>query len=585
MPRIDRTAAAGLAVALVIGAALTLPALGRAASPDGAHAYLPLARRLLAEGPAFFSAPEAVMYAPLAYVWPALLGGVEIAVRMANVALFLGTIALAWHAATVAHSRAAGIAAALLVAISPELRLYAADALTEPLFVFLVAAWAAAVAHLARDGEPHPRPWFVLGAVALAAAPLSRPALTLFAPLVAVACSAWAILAPQARREIAWRLAALHGLAVLGPLAWIVHNQLVHGVPSVANGLGGALWLGIDPMVDGFDPLYFGLDFDTGGIARDMSHLSTAGDRILRGGALLQLHDLPLALIAEMMLRKLAAFLAVTGMEPTIQVAPHRAWRLAVLVLGASALAWQRRGVLAWALAAYAAYMTAAHLPLLYNHRYSIGALDLPLALLAGIAVSELAREPRRALVAGCLTTVVVAGGIAMLARAAPGSPHVEVAPGQVLMSQDIAAIEHIEARDAELASPGRYNLSRGATLDVPVRFDSQFAGDITATILGLAIAPLPRTANCDWVRLRYRTSDQAAFDPWRTVRVPVYPDGVMRPIAVGTTAPMAMKSDGVMRIEFECDGPATLETGKVTVVSPRRARIYHDRWMALHPR
>ncbi|HEX4763032.1 MAG TPA: glycosyltransferase family 39 protein, partial [Usitatibacter sp.] len=444
MARTERTAAAGLAVALVIGAALTIPGLGPAASWDGTHAYLPLARRLLAEGPAFFSAPDAVMYAPLAYVWPALFGGIEIAVRSANVALFLGTIALAWHAATVAHSRPAGIAAALLVAISPELRLYAADALTEPLFIFLVAAWTAAVAHLARDGEPHPRAWLALGAVALAAAPLSRPALTLFAPIAAVACTAWALLAPQARRALAWRLAALHGLAVLGPLAWIVHNQLVHGVPSVANGLGGALWLGIDPMVDGFDPLYFGLDFDTGGIARDIPHLSSAGDRILRGGALLQLHDLPLAVIAQMMLRKLAAFLTVTSMEPSIFVAPHRAWRLAVLVLGASGLAWQRRSVFAWALAAYAAYMTAAHLPLLYNHRYSIGALDLPLALLAGIAIAELARERRRALVAGCLTTAVVAAGIAMLARAAPGSPHVEMAPGQVLVSRDIAAIEDL---------------------------------------------------------------------------------------------------------------------------------------------
>jgi hypothetical protein len=63
--------------------------------------------------------------------------------------------------------------------------------------------------------------------------------------------------------------------------------------------------------------------------------------------------------------------------------------------------------MLRWVLATTIAYLVAVHIPVLYEHRYSVGALDLWLALLAGVGVMELVQRRDRtafawvALVAG----------------------------------------------------------------------------------------------------------------------------------------------------------------------------------------
>ena len=578
IPPESRGATAALLGALVLAAVLVLLHIGAPASFDGVNTYLPLARRLLSEGFAFLQTPESVRVAPLAYIVPALLGASETVVRWGNVVLYLAAIVLAFDAARIAHSRAAGVAAAFLLALSPTIRPYVADVLTEPTFLLMIALWSAAVAHVS-TARGSPARWIAAGAIALTLATLTRPAVMLFAPAMAVLFALRAWRGREASRAVDWRLAAMHALAVVVPLAWIVRNQVTFGLASIATGSGAALWLGIDPMVDGFDPVYYGLDYDVLAIARDMHHLSLEADRILRDAAAMQLHDLPLSVVAEMFARKAGAFLVVTSTELSQGLAGLRAWRVALIALAVFGLFWNWRSRWVVALVVLMLYMVVVHLPALYHHRYSVGALDVPLALLAALGIAECLRERRRMAMAAVAVTLAVGAGVAPLADAGPGAPHVERAPGQVLFSRTVAMIEGIGTENAlPQEGPGQYVLAPGAALDIPIAFAPQYAGDYTAAIIGMKVTGLRGRPACNALRLRYREARQARFAPERTMRIPIRPDGQMRPVIAGTTHPLRLGPEGVLRLEFECAYPASLEMGTITVISPRRSVIYHQR-------
>jgi 4-amino-4-deoxy-L-arabinose transferase-like glycosyltransferase len=569
-----------LAVLGAVGLALllVLPGLKVPASFDGVQMYLPLARRLLAEGFGFLRAPESVMFAPLAYMFPALLGASEAAVRWANVLLYLATVVLAFDAVRHAHSPRAGVVAAFVVALAPSLRLYAADVLTEPLFLFAVALWATSVARIAAATDDRAKAWVAIGAIALTIAPLTRPAAMLFAPAMALACLLWAARAPLPDRRVARRLFALHALAIVGPALWILRNAALFGLPSIATGLGNALWLGLNPLVDGFDPLYFGMDFDVGAVARDISHLSIEADRLLKAAALLQLADIPLPVLLQMLAHKALAFLTVTSSEISATLVPQRSWRVAMLVLASCAILWQRRNTLVLALCAFALYMIAVHMPLLYHHRYTIGALDVPLALLAAIGIAESLRDRKRAAVVAVVLVFALGVALAQLADAGPGSPRVERSPGQVLYSRDVAQIESMATENAQADGAGGYVLAPGAAFDIPIAFEERLAGDFTATILGMAVTPIGRHPGCAAMRLRYREAAQAAYPAHRTVRVPLEADGTMRAVVVGTTYPLRLGPNGVLRIELECLYATALRMGRITVVATRRGAVYRER-------
>src|SRR5258708_3314015 len=380
-----------LAAVVAIGVAWVLPLLTLPASFDALHMYLPMARRLLSEGPEYLQRHESLAYAPVAFVFPALFGADEAAVRWASVALYGASIAAAFFAARSAHSPRAGFIAAALLAISPTLHPYMADVLTEPPFVLFTAVWIASVAALASGGRAR---WAVVGAIALALATLTRPALMFF-PLMGAAFFAWQAgrVHDEERRSVL-SLALLHLVALAGVAAWIARNAIEFGFPSVSAGAGNALFLGINPLVDGFDPVYYGLSFDDGAVTMGVGPLSIEGDRLLRRVALLELADIPFPVLLEMGVRKTLAFVFVTDWEP--HVVRLRAWRMVLAVFATGALFFERRSLVVQALAIFVAYMLAVHLPLLYHHRYSVGAIDLPLALLAAIRLAVALDSPRR---------------------------------------------------------------------------------------------------------------------------------------------------------------------------------------------
>ncbi len=569
----------GLALLLIV------PRLALPVSFDGANTYLPNAARLLAEGFGFLGTEQSVMVAPLSYFYPALLGASEKVVRWSNVLLYLAAIALAFDAVRLAHSRGAGIAAAFLLAFSPTLRPYIGDVLTEPPYIFAVVSWAAAVARVSASPASPQYGWIAAGALALSLATLTRSSVMLFAPAMTVLFAWRAWRSNSGDRAVEWRLAALHALAMVLPLAWVLRNYIVFGLASIATGSGAALWLGIDPLVDGFDPVYFGMDYDVGGVARDMSHLSIEADRTLRAVAAIQLRDIPLPVLAEMFARKAAAMLVFSAHEMGEGLAAQRSWRIALLVLAVAAIVWTRRSRLVLALSAMVAYMVVIHLPALYHHRYAVGAVDAPLTLLAAMGLANCFKPTTRTLGAAVVVTLLTLAGLATLRNAGPGSPRVDRVPGQVAWTRDVSTIDAIVLQGATRDDRAKFSIAPHGAIEIPVSGTSGFfPGDYSAAIIGLAITPAGTQPGCEGMRLRFRGVSEPAFSPARTVRVPVESDGRMRALIVGTTQPLHLNTDGVLRLEFECAYPVTLEMGKITLIAPRRSIVYRQKWLDAKP-
>ncbi|HZZ91646.1 MAG TPA: glycosyltransferase family 39 protein [Usitatibacter sp.] len=578
MERGDRLACGAIALAAVVAIVSAGPRLALPPSWDASHVYLPMARELLAKGLAFFALPESVRMPPVAYAYPALLGAHEHLVRAANLGLFAGIVVLL-AAAAWTHSRRAAVATAFLAALSPLLRLWIPDVMTEAPFLVLIATWLFAVSRIARGGRIG---WVVAAGAAFALASLTRPAASLFAPAAAgvLALRAWR--APdEASRAVESRLALAHGLATAGWLAWLAHNAWRFGFPAIASGAGTALWLGTNPLTDGFDPLYFGLGYDDGSIARDMDHLSIAGDRLLWRAGVLQLMDLPAPALLGMIARKALAFAFVTPYEvPGASPAWMCAWRIALVVLALVAVLRQPRCPLVLAAASFAGYMLVVHLPLLYTLRYSVGALDVPLTLLAGIGAAECASRAWAA-AAGLIVAAGIAIGWPAMARTGPAAPRTTDAILEPLWVRDAATLD-FRLEHAARTGARTFLLQPGAALEVDVRDAPGFRPWIvTLATLDMAVSRLSRGGRCRDLQVLFRGMDTPTFDRDRIVRVPLEADGTRHRVALGTTQPLGLTREGVLRLEFDCPVAATLEIGTMRVSASVRGLAFHDRMQA----
>jgi len=553
-------------VAVALAAWLVMPRARLPLGFDGLHVYLPMARSVLAEGWAFLQRPESLVTAPLAFLYPALLGASEAAVRWANVALFGATIVLAYVALSAVHSRAAGITAAFLVALSPTLRPFVADVLTEPPYFALIGAWIACVTMVARGRS---MAWAAAGGVALGLATLTRPAVMYFAPLMIVVL-AFTRIAPAPARG---RLVAMHAVALGLTVLWIARNAIAFGFPAVATGAGAALYFGVNPLVDGFEPAYFGMNYDSG-LAQDAtSHLSIHADRRLRAIALTELADTPIAVVAEMIARKAAAFLFVSSAESSGEpLAWLRSWRVGLVVLSLVAVMARPRSIVVATLAILVAYMVAVHLPVFYNHRYSVGAIDLPLALLAAVGVVEAARSARIAAVTLAAMAFAIGLGLVDAARAGPLSPRPDRIPHEVMWLADVGT--------SFAVGPGQ------DPIDIRVGKDPRTPPwDLSMLQVDLAIGDTGKGGGCEAMTVRFKPEGMQTFPEGRSARVllPAQigpPPARGRRLTIGSTLPLALDRGGIVRLEFECATPATAEIGTMAVIAPRREIFYRDRYL-----
>ena len=353
--------------------------------------YLPFAQRLLDEGWAFLASERSVWYPIGAYGYPALLGANLQLIEAINLVLSSAVVLLLYRIGTLAHSARGGVLAAWLYAASPTVAPLVINALTEPPYIFLCAVWLWAFGELFASGE---RRWVWIGGLALACAVNLRASLVLYifgSAMLAVIASRYG----GAWRD-GWRkIASVQMVAAAVAAVVIVKNWLLFDLPQISTGGGNAFYLGNHPLTGGYDPDLVGLFFDVNGVAQEFQ-LNVRADRGLYAIGWEMLRSQPLEVTLASYLRKTWAFLFYPNVVVSDSVFTLRSWRILLLAGAAVGVMRSWRSPIVMLAASVVVYQVLTHAPLLFTPRYSVGALDLWLALLAGCGFATASRWPLR---------------------------------------------------------------------------------------------------------------------------------------------------------------------------------------------
>jgi 4-amino-4-deoxy-L-arabinose transferase-like glycosyltransferase len=525
-----------LVAILALHYALLYPYLRQAGQEfDAIMTYLPMARRLLADGLAYFANEQSIQMPPFAYTWPALFGAELGTVKLVNFIVSGATLLCVFRTARLLHSEAAGLAAAALFVACPTTRQFLATALSEGPYFFLTAVWIWSLAEYLTGGR---RAYLAVAAVALGLATLTRGSLFYLLPVLVV-LFAW-------KRERAATVAHLVALAL--PVAFIVKNMALFSFPFFATGSGNALYLGLHPVTGGYDPLYFGLLFDTGSVTQNPSPLLLESERLMSGIARMMILDTPLPQLAAIYGQKLGAFVFVSNVASDGDLS-MRLWRIASLVLAAVGFAAVGSTLLRWVLATTLAYLVAVHVPVLYEHRYSVGALDLWLALLAGVGVAELFQRRDRTQLGWVALATAAGFAVGLWAWFGPE-----------------ARIDVLRARNA-LVWEVR-NVRGYGRMEIPVPQAPLFhPWSNFALVMDMASA-------CDTVRLSYKRDAEAAFSPVVVHRV--QGDSKVRRYQFGATTPLGLHAAGRLRIEAPC----AMEIPRLAVYTPQAGTEMREKYL-----
>jgi hypothetical protein len=530
---------------------------------DALHLYQPLARGLLARGPAYFADPESVMAPPFAYAWHALFGASLDAVRRANLVLSVLTLLLLFRSAWLMHSLLAGVVAAFIYALCPLLKEFLVAPVTEGPFIFLCACWFWAMCEWFRGG---PRAFIAVAGVALTLAVLTRAALVYW---IVLAIAAFAVLAlrrqDEARRRARGALVA-HAIAAIAPAAFTAKNAAVFGMAFIATGAGNALYQGNHPVTRGYDGPFMNMVVDLMLITREPYHLTVESEKRLMTVAKRMIRDSDPVALAKLHAEKLGAFVFVTNAYP---YAPQlRAARVALLLLAALGLVAARDAWMRWLLAAFLAYQVASYIPVLYTHRYSVP-IDpwLMIAAAAGVAAVLQRRRPLEIVAAGAI--VLAGAALGRYSAAHTDAPEPDVfaaarfldwrgAPRRVVFDSDNPVIE-VAVHDAPLLSP----------INVP------------AIVLEAALTPPQSRPDCGEVRFAYRRDKDGAGGETLVRRLEA--DGRVHRHQFGTLS-LGLSGEGTLRMQVMCGKGATLDIRRIAIYTPVAAFVYGERYLGLEP-
>ena len=504
-----------LAILLALNWALLYP---RLASPDqdwdAVHVYLPMASKLLAVGLGYFGQQASVEMPPFAYIWPALLGAQLGTVKVVNLLLSGATLVLVWRTGWLLHSELAGLAAAALFALCPTTKPFLATALSEPPYFFLTAAWLWSLAEYYATGR---RSFLVIAAGALGLASITRSSLFYLLPVLFI------FFAVRRERDVA----IAHGAALSIPLIFIAKNLLLFGFPFFATGSGNALYLGHHPVTLGYDPYYLGLVFDTGSITQGPSQLELASERLMSGIARMMIFQADPAWLASLYAHKLAAFVFVSNAAIDGDVLLLRSWRILTLILAVAGFRAIVSPALRWVIALMLAYQVLVHIPVLYTHRYSVGALDLWLALLAGLGIAALVERRSAAQIGGFALALVVGLGAGWWTYRYGPEPQLEVLKTRNALVWEMRGVRGV----------GRLELT------IP-------PSPLLDPISNYAIV-LDAASGCANVAFSFRREGASEFGRSVTHRLEI--DGKVHRYQFGVVHPMQLQFPGRLRIETPC--------------------------------
>ncbi len=548
---------------------------------DAATYYLPYAKQLLRDGLRFFADEKSVRYSPMAYVYPALFDANQVVVKIVNIFLSCVLTILLYRTGRILHSPQAGLFAAFLFALSPSFRALIPTLLTEPVFIFLVGVWFWCMTEIIvyqkyRLG--------IVGAIAFGLAILTRGTLYYFVYVVIVVAVGMMLRTTGGQRRM-WQIVLMMHLAALSfPLIFIIKNWLLFDYSFFATGAGTALYFGSHPLVNGYELPYYGLGYDDGAVTREYDHLSVIGDRLLKGVALTMLVERPWTDLLAAYTQKTGAFIFVSK-----AVLPNTLWnirslRIMEVAMGIIGLLSIRPRPIQILVGGILAYQIAVYVPLLYTHRYSVGAIDLWLVLLAGIGLAALLKSRNLGIIIAVSLMIVLAIAVGEYHRkySKPLSPDITKVPHQVIWQQDGRSLTPIGNAGFMLTEPGKYRVSgEPNALDIPVRGVLQL-NQTGNYVLSLRLAVMAGTdAHCKKFRVFYKRLVDTAFADSQSVRLRIEKNGEMYNYDVGATLPLALISDGDIRLSFECPSNTQVVIDNLSISEPHVAETYRQLYLS----
>lgn len=371
--------------------------------------YLPLARRFLENASELFSDPSHLLVAPGSFIYLALFGADESLVIQGNLVLSGILLLLVFDALRRIAGLTAATASAWLIALSPLFPQVLIPPLSEPPQLLCLGVWLWCCALICESPQ---RRWPVLlGGTALLLSILVRATYVYWTLAAVIACALLIWRGSQTLKSIARRLLVLHLIAAAGTAAYIVHNKATFDYPMIATGSGAALYFGINPAVAGYEPPYYGMLHDHFHVLHGTdSHLTIEGDKRLSRIARAELADMPLGVLANMLVQKAGATLFFSQAKLDRKVFNARAWHIMLVVLALFGLWGYRRAPYLWMLGCIAAYQVAIMTLAMHGTRYAIGSMELPLTLLAAFGISAIWQARPRARTLSAAVALVLLG-------------------------------------------------------------------------------------------------------------------------------------------------------------------------------
>lgn len=359
---------------------------------DSRITYLPLAQEFLDSGLAVFSNPQSVHVPPGSYLYMALVGADPDNVRLLNLGMAMASVFMIYFLVGGVSGSLAGLFAASFYALNPFLHSILIQPLSEPPFIFFSLLWLLGLVQACNSQRP--LAWILLSVLGLSCSILTRGILFYWvyaAILVALGIMLFARAAESKSR--ARKILLVHVLALIPVWGYIYHNDRTHDVPMIATGSGAALYFGNNPATGGYEPPYFGLYHDQWLVTVPGSHLSPENDARLTFAAKGLISDMGAAAFLGLTLNKLSAnmFFSKTGLGEKLY--QYRSARLILFFLAGVALVFAVRNMLAVMLVGLLVYSVVILSPAMYNYRYSLGAIEVPLLLVAGIGAASLVAQ------------------------------------------------------------------------------------------------------------------------------------------------------------------------------------------------
>ena len=575
-----------LLVAVIINIKSALSFFSNPLLPDAVNSYLPYAQNLISDKLGFFLDPRSLRTVPMTYIYPALFGAKPEYIKVANVVLSCLIVLIMFRLGSLLHSPAAGILAALFYASSPLLADIKPAVLSEPPYFFFTALWLMSVVEIT-EGRKN---FIPIAGIACGLMILTRGTYIYF--LYATLAISLVMSMKGPRQTLGRQLFAAHAIAFAFPLAVIIKNWIVFGYPNIAAGAGAALYFGSHPLTGGYEAPYYGLGYDIGAVVQGLDHLSIEGDKLLKSVGVFVLKQQTFSEIFSLYFQKAFAFLFSTKAVLPDSIWNHRSLRIIEVILTLIGLFHVRKPVLRWFMGGALLYQVLVHIPLLYNPRYSIGAIEIPLLLLAGVGLAGLLADwdtKHR--------PVLKTFGVFALMFVLVGAGELHRKYSQMLMP-DILSVPHVQVGQwdknqlAGLDGNGLISEGNGSfrtteihwTLDLPIPdLNLVSSNELFVYSINMGAQTKDFWKTCGEGLATFKTQDQPAFDVSQSRHFRIQSDGQAHYYHLTATYGLSQlypEKAGVLRIGGKCPRNSLIQLNSITLSMSRAGLVYRNNYL-----